>query len=189
MLVGLSKLLELKVRQVGAGAAELGPLAATACVRDASNNTPSNPTPTTSTLKARTLTTSPPSAPIVGRTRATGRTWEGRYLGINRVGAGARTRDEATIDEAAMVAACLAAVDPQNARANVITARSKGENSPEPSSPLPTLRGCSALSFRRTLLGLSGGCSRRSPAARQRTSRPRPRREAMSLPKCSLSAG
>src|SRR6266550_1216297 len=71
MLVGLSKLLELKVGQVGAGAAELGRLAATACVRDASNNTPSNPTPT---LKARTLTTSPPSAPIVGRTRATGRT-------------------------------------------------------------------------------------------------------------------
>jgi hypothetical protein len=36
--------------------------------------------------------------------------WEGRYLGMNRVGAGARTRDEATIDEAAMVAACLAAL-------------------------------------------------------------------------------
>jgi hypothetical protein len=27
--------------------------------------------------------------------------WEGRCLGMNRVGAGARTRDEATIDEAA----------------------------------------------------------------------------------------
>ena len=36
---------------------------------------------------------------------------------------------------------------------------------------------------------LSGGCSRRSPAARQRTSRPRPRREPRTLPKCSLSAG
>jgi len=33
---------------------------------------------------------------------------------------------------------------------SVITARRKGEKSPEPSSPLPTLRGCSALSFRRT---------------------------------------
>jgi hypothetical protein len=29
---------------------------------------------------------------------------------MNRVDAGARTRDEATIDEAAMVAACLAAL-------------------------------------------------------------------------------
>jgi hypothetical protein len=80
---------------------------------------------------------------------------------------------------------------PQNARAG--QQRDYGskqrENSPEPSSSLPTLRGCSALSFRRTLLGLSGGCSRRSPAARQRTSHPRPRRESMRRPKCSLFAG
>jgi len=50
----------------------------------------------------------------------------------------------------------------------------------EPRCPAPTRKG--------SLLVASGGCSRTSPAARQRASRRRPRRESRMLPRCSLSA-